>query len=309
MKILGLLSVCRLAESVEVTMEANPGTLDRAKIETFLAAGGNRLSLGLQTHDPRLLELLGRRHTAAEATAAVRMARALGVNQISLDLIYGLPGQTVAGWEETLSYALSLAPDHLSVYSLELHPDTPLATRVAAGQAALPGEEDVAVMLERAMTVLPAAGLRQYEIANFARPGAECRHNLNYWRNGRYLGLGVAAHSYLAGNRRANLTDPDRYLTAVHAGQAPVAFTEEIGPAEDLVETLLLGLRLREGIPLDLFPRRFGRTVEALFGAALIGFVGKHLVALDGERLRLTDSGVVLADYVLRTLVCWRPMI
>ena len=162
-------------------------------------------------------------------------------------------------------------------------------------------------MLELAMTVLPEAGLRQYEIANFARPGAECRHNLNYWRNGRYLGLGAAAHSHLAGNRRANLTDLDRYLTAVGAGQAPVAFTEEIGPAEDLVETLLLGLRLREGIALDLFPRRFGRTVEALFGSALVRLAGDRLIALDGERLRLTGSGVVLADYVLRTLVCTLP--
>jgi len=303
-KILGLLSSCRLAEPVEVTMEANPGTIDQAKIEAFLAAGGNRLSLGLQTHDPMLLELLGRRHTTAEAADAARLARALGVNQISLDLIYGLPGQTVACWEETLSYALSLAPDHLSVYSLELHPGTPLAARVTAEQAVLPDEEEAAAMLEQAMTVLPEAGLRQYEIANFARPGAECRHNLNYWRNGSYLGLGAAAHSHLTGKRRANLADLDRYLTAVDARQVPVAFTEEISPSEDLVETLLLGLRLREGIALDLFPRRFGHTVETLFGAALTGLVGEHLVALDGERLRLTDSGVVLADYVLRTLVC-----
>lgn len=291
----------------EVTMEANPESIDRRKLEAFVASGGNRLSLGLQTHDDRLLRLLGRPHTASGVAEAVRLARAAGIARINLDLIYGLPGQTVSGWEETLAFALALEPDHLSLYALELHPETPLAEAVAEGSLVLPGEEEVAEMLASAMAILPRAGLRRYEIASFARPGAECRHNLNYWRRGRYLGLGAAAHSFLGKERRANHKTPEAYLAALARGEAPVAFAEEVGPAEALIEVIMLGLRLGEGVSLSHLASMSGLPPERLFGKVLDGLSADGLLAVEEGCLRLTDRGVVFADYVLRTLVSALP--
>lgn len=287
---------------LEVTMEANPGTLDRARLEVFAAGGGTRLSLGLQSHDAALLRLLGRIHTAADVTAQVGAARAAGIARINLDLIYGLPGQTVESWRQTLSFALSLAPDHLSLYDLELHENTPLAGEVAAGRLTLPSEEETAAMLSLAMDKLPAAGLYQYEVASFAVPGAESRHNLNYWRLGKYLGLGAAAHSHLGRKRRANLADPAEYVAALARGAAPVAWEEELTDGDELLEAVMLGLRLREGIDLNLLARRFGRAAEIL-GPALPGLCRAGLLTADGGRLRLTEAGIPLADHVLRTLV------
>jgi len=295
-------------DRIEVTLEANPDTLDGAKLAAFVEGGGSRLSLGVQTHEERLLRLLGRRHGVAEVEQAVLLARRMGISQISLDLIYGLPGQTIADWAGTLSFALALAPDHISAYGLELHPGTPLAGEVAAGTLVLPPEEEVAVMLETAMSRLPAAGFRHYEIANFAKPGAECRHNLNYWRHGRYLGLGAAAHSCLAGRRWANIADPCHYLGLLERGKMPIGVEEEIGPGEELIETVMLGLRLiEEGIVLARLEEKLGLAVSSLFGEALGRLIGEHLVCADDGRLRLTSSGVLLADYVVRALICALP--
>ncbi|MGQ9779314.1 MAG: radical SAM family heme chaperone HemW [Bacillota bacterium] len=292
---------------IEVTMEANPESIDRPKLEAFVAGGGNRLSLGLQTHDDRLLARLGRLHTAARTAEVVRLARSAGVARINLDLIYGLPDQSPAHWEETLAFALSLSPDHLSLYALELHPGTLLAAAVEEGRLVLPPEEEVAAMLATAMEVLPRAGLRQYEVASFARPGAECRHNLNYWRRGPYLGLGAAAHSFFGGERWANCRDPDSYLAALARGDSPVAFREKIGPLAELIETVMLGLRLTEGISSSLLFSLTGRAVEELFGEALASLRAEGLVILEGGYLRLTSRGVLFADYVVRRLVGGLP--
>ncbi|MGE5598474.1 MAG: coproporphyrinogen III oxidase, partial [Bacteroidota bacterium] len=167
----------------------------------------------------------------------------------------------------------------------------------------LPPEEETAAMLAAAMERLPAAGLRQYEVASFAKPGAESRHNLNYWRNGIYLGLGAAAHSRIGRRRWANLTDPSAYVAALARGVSPAAWEEELTEEDELLETVMLGLRLREGLDLSLFPRRFGREAETIFGPALRGLCRAGLLRTDGGRLRLTQAGIPLADYVLRTLI------
>ncbi len=301
------LSAGRETGGMEVTMEANPGTLDQAKLDAFVGAGGNRLSLGAQTHDRNLLRLLGRIHTADDTAAAVAMTRAAGIRRISLDLIYGLPGQSPAGWEETIRFALSLDPEHISLYCLEVHAGTPLAARLAAGELDLPGEDDTAGMLAAAMRTLEAAGFRWYEIANFARPGAECRHNLNYWRRGFYLGLGVAAHSFLGGRRWGNLRDLPMYHSALAQGEAPVEFVDEIGPAEEVLEELMLGLRLREGIDRTWFKNRIDQKAAALFDQAREALLAEGLLAAEGARLRLTERGVIMADYVVRSLVAVLP--
>lgn len=292
---------------VETTMEANPGAIDRARLDAFVETGGTRLSLGLQTHDRSLLELLGRRHTLDDAAAAVDLARQAGVGSINLDLIYGLPGQSRESWLQTLSFALSLHPDHVSAYCLELHPNTPLARAVGQGRLRLPEEEETAAMLRAAMTVLPAAGLRQYEVTNFARPGAECAHNMHYWLGGDYLGLGAAAHSHLGNRRWANLTDPASYLAAVFAGRRPVAEEEELGPREKLLETIMLGLRMRDGLALSTLAAQAGRPAAGLFGPALARLRAAGLLTSEQDRLRLTDSGVLLADYVVRELTAAIP--
>lgn len=301
-RVLSLSSRLPRKSGLEVTMEANPGTGDREKLSAFVESGGTRLSVGVQTHDDGLLRLLGRGHTARDAAALVECARSVGVRQINLDLIYGLPGQTVANWTETLAFALSLSPEHLSLYSLELHDDTPLARAVAEGELRLPAEEESLAMLQTAMSMLPAAGLRQYEIASFAADGAECIHNINYWRNGHYLGLGAAAHSHLGARRWANLTDPRAYLAALARGGLPVASEEHLALADELMETVMLGLRLRQGLDLSLLQADYGLAPSALFGEKLGELSGLGLVTVEGGWLRLTDSGVFLADFVLRKL-------
>ena len=288
---------------VEITMEANPGTLDEDKLAAFLAHGGTRLSLGVQSHDDAVLRELGRAHTAEEARSAAVQARKSGVSRINLDLIYGLPGQTLQGWRRTLEFALSLAPDHLSLYSLELHPGTPMAQRVSAGLLTLPDEDLGRGMMESAGEILTADGFLRYELASYARPGAECLHNLNYWRNGSYLGLGAAAHSRWHGKRWFNHADPESYLAAVHQGVRPVHGTETLGAREDLLETVMLGIRLREGLDLEVFPRRFGQTASELFLGGLEALSADGLLETAGTRLRLTEEGVYLADYTLRKLV------
>ncbi len=301
--LMSLLHELPLTKAPEITMEANPESLDPAKLQAFIAGGGNRLSLGVQTHEPRLLAGIGRRGGTSQAARAAAQARAAGVASLSLDLMYGLPGQSVADWEQTLAFALTLAPEHVSAYCLELHPGTDLHARVTAGAVSLPAEEETAAMFQAARTTLDRAGLLRYEVTNHARPGQECQHNLHYWRREEYLGLGAAAHSHVCGKRWGNVPGIGDYLAALQRGERPVAFCEELGPEQKQLECLMLGLRLTPGISQADFAAVFGRSPQEVFGRTLAALVDGRMLALDGGRLRLTDRGALLADRVLRTLV------
>lgn len=207
-----ILDACRAAFDVdpaaEITMEANPGTVDAAYLPALRAAGVNRLSLGVQSFADGELALLGRIHTAAQAVAAYDNARAAGFANVSLDLVYGLPGQTLADWSRSLDRAVALCPDHLSLYALEVHGDTPLGRRIAAGDLPAPDDDLAADMYELAEDRLAVAGFMHYELSNWATGNdAACRHNLTYWRNEPYRGLGAAAHSWIDGERRWNVVD------------------------------------------------------------------------------------------------------
>lgn len=288
---------------IEVTMEANPGTVDEDRFSVLREAGVNRISLGAQAAQERLLSFLGRRHGWRQVEAAVGAARRAGFANISIDLIYGIPGQKLPDWQETLKHAAALGIEHISAYNLKIEPDTPLHRDVTAGYI-MPCDEELEVeMLYYTVDFLCEHGYRHYEISNFARPGFEARHNLIYWQNGEYLGLGPAAHSYINGVRFANKADLRHYQAELAAGRAPVAEEERLTARDRLAEAMFLGLRLMEGIDLGQFAEMYGADPEVLFGESLAKLKKLELISLSGRRLRLTRKGLPLANEVFAEFV------
>jgi len=293
--------ICRLfppAPGAEITVEANPGTVDRDYFRRLKGAGVNRVSLGGQSFDDHLLRAMGRIHSAENIPAAVTAARQAGIHNLNLDLIYGLPGQTLAGWRCSLEAAAALEVAHISAYGLKVEPDTAWGRMAAAGNLNLPDQDLSAAMLEMAMDFLPGAGYGQYEISNFSYPGFHSRHNTLYWENGDYLGLGVAAASHFGPLRRVNQRKVADYLAQVAAGLLPVAEEERLDPDTALAETVFLGLRLLEGIHLEEFHRRWGVDLEQKYGAELSRLTAQGLVETVAGRLRLTRRGLFLGNDV-----------
>ena len=309
-------SAFALSTTAEVTLEANPDDVTDSKLAAYLGYGVNRISIGVQSLDDRLLKLLGRRHSAAQALGAYRQAVGAGFTNVSVDLMYGLPHQSVDDWERTLDGVVDLEPAHVSMYCLTLEGGTPMERWVKEGTLPDPDPDAAADMYEMAEEVLAARGYRHYEISNWARPGFESRHNLTYWRNQAYLGVGPGAHSYLGGHRYSNLRSPRDYIrklgedssTPAHSlgsfgpeaiRSVPVVETlETISPRLEMAETMMMGLRLDEGIEEEGFTRRFGVPPADVFGddieeAAKLGL----LEAIDG-RLRLTARGRLLGNEV-----------
>ncbi len=283
----------------EVATEANPETADDAKLTALREAGFNRISLGAQSFDDAELTLLGRGHTARQTERAVAGARAAGFENLSLDLIYALPGQTVKGWRATLERALALQPEHLSAYGLELAAGTPLAARVEEGEIAPVPEGEHLGMREVTGELCSRAGLQRYEISNYARPGFECRHNLTYWRNEPYLGLGAGAWSYLDGERAMNLRDPDDYCAALERGGDARDYSERLDPDDALLEAVMMGLRMTEGVSLDGLRACYGRErVEGLLARAE-PLAEMGLVEIACDHLRLTATGEPLHSEVV----------
>ncbi len=285
----------RLASDAEVTTEANPESVDAEYLAALVAAGFNRLSLGMQSGVPRVLAVLDRRHTPGRVGDAVAWARAAGFGSVSLDLIYGTPGESAEDWRSSLRAALALAPDHVSAYSLIVEPGTRLAARVRRGE--LPGiDDDVhAAYYLIAEEELAAAGLAWYEVSNWSRPGHECRHNLAYWRSSDWWGIGPGAHSHICGIRWWNVRHPSRYSARLAAGESPAEAREALTPADRRIERVLLELRLTDGIGLDILTpterSRVGQVVADGHGTLI------------ADRLRLTLSGRLLADGIVRDLL------
>jgi oxygen-independent coproporphyrinogen-3 oxidase len=267
-----------LAEGAEVTVECNPDDVTSAMMTTYAAAGVNRVSIGVQSMVPHVLAALGRRHVPAHVAQAVEHARAAGIGAVNLDLIYGGAGESLDDWRASLTGALALGPDHVSAYALTVEPGTPLALDPSRH----PDDDDLADKYELADELLAAAGLGNYEVSNWARPGFECRHNLVYWHQGEYQAFGCAGHSHRDGRRFWNVRTPERYIDLVSRGESPVAAGEQLDRDERRIEGLQLQLRLREGVPRD-----------ALDGDALAG-----LVDLDDDRWVLTRRGRLLANEV-----------
>lgn len=288
----------RFAENAEITLEGNPGTLDREKLRQYRSAGVNRLSLGAQALDDRLLKSIGRIHTAADVAFAVQMAQDSGFNNLNLDLIYALPGQTIDDWHCTLEAAIALQPAHLSAYSLIVEPETPMFDRVARGECTVPDEDACINMQRTANRILAANGYARYEISNYARPNAECRHNLAYWRRQEYLGFGCAAHSMFSGRRFENPRGLDAYLSGARRLNE-----ERLTREDEIEETLMLGTRLCEGVDLEKWAQTFGFRLEERYLQTLGRFERAGLARIANGRLQLTERGMEVQDAIVVALL------
>ncbi|MGO8671850.1 MAG: radical SAM family heme chaperone HemW [Capsulimonadaceae bacterium] len=281
----------------EVTTEANPGTMDVRHLEVLRAAGFNRISFGVQSFDPGLLQTLDRIHTAGEAKQAVRAARDAGFENVSLDLMFALPRQTRAQWVDTLDQAFALETDHISLYSLMVEEGTGFHTLYSKGKLPLPDDDLAAEMFQTAIDSAAQAGYRQYEISNFARPGRECRHNLHYWRNEPYFGFGCGAVAYQGGERRTNIKPPARYAAAIEEGLAPTLSVETSIVDQSMAETMMLGLRLtEEGVDCGRFAARYGADPRQYYREAVERLCTRGLLEVHDNRLRLTPTGVFFAN-------------
>lgn len=287
----------RFAPDCEVTIEANPGTVDAQKLDIYRRCGVNRISFGVQSFDAGLLETLGRIHSPDEAREAVRLARAAGFDNISIDLMYALPGQSMAQWQATLAEAVALPVTHISAYSLIVEPGTEMARRVEAGEV-VPADDDAVNEQQRMANVLLAqGGFERYEISNYARGGLYSRHNMRYWTGGDYLGLGSAAHSLMEGERFENPAS----LTAYLSGQRGIERTRLT--AEDMrTEALMLETRTTRGLDLNRWRARFGEDFEATHARKLARLSAYGLIEIEGGFLRLTEPGLELQDSVVLEL-------
>jgi len=295
-----------VAAGAEVTLEANPGTVSQAGLGGYRAAGVNRLSLGAQSFQPSHLSTLGRDHQAGDTAVATAAARAAGIANVSLDLMFAIPGQSLADWEADLATAVGLEPTHLSAYGLTYEERTPFHAWRARGRLVPVAEDDEAAMAEAAVVLLGRAGYARYEISNFARPGFASRHNTSYWTGADYLGLGAGAHSFnqrpAPGRRWVNERTPAGYLAAVERAASARATEEHLSEAAARAEFCFCGLRMTAGLDVRAFHRRFGTSLEASF-PHLRGLVSDGLVEVAGDRVRLTATGLRFADAVSATFV------
>jgi len=289
----------RLLPDAEITVEANPGTVTAAKARHLRTLHVNRVSLGIQSFSNASLRRLGRLHSAADARSALHLLREAGFANVGIDLIYGIPGQDRKNWEQDLEEAVARRPQHLSLYSLSVEEGTPYAETQRSGQLDLPAEEDVIWMYRHASERLAAAGYEHYEISNWSLPGFRSRHNESCWLMEEYAAAGAGAHGFSltpSPRRTANTVDIAEYIRAQEAGTSPVASETLLSSRDLAAESLMLGLRLRDGISLVSFIRRCGAPPENLFPEGMsLGFRNGWIIR-DGGRVRLTDSGILFSD-------------
>jgi oxygen-independent coproporphyrinogen-3 oxidase len=299
--------ICGIESDAEVTLEANPGTVNPAKLEGMRAAGVNRISFGAQSFNDATLKFLGRIHSAGETRAAVSMAHRAGFERLNLDLIFAVPGQTVADVLFDIESAAALEPDHISAYNLTFEEGTAFFTDLKRGRIKQLATDEQAAMYQAVREEIPRRGYAMYEISNYAIPGHEARHNLTYWRGQTYLGIGAGAHSFardgLGGRRWWNEKLPARYISAIEERGTAEAGAETIGEATAQSEFVFLNLRLRDGFALADFHERFGRNFECIFGRVATPLFNDGLMTLEGGRIKLTDRGVEMADSVFAEFV------
>jgi oxygen-independent coproporphyrinogen III oxidase len=302
-----LIAACRttfeMPGTAEITLETNPETSSRERMERFRAAGVNRISLGVQSFRESELQRLGRRHTADRAIRAIDEARGGGIDNVSLDLMMWLPQQTREDWRQSVETLIAVGPEHASLYLLELYPSSPLKEEMARSGWSLAPDEDAAEMYLRSLERLDRAGYRQYEISNVAHPGRESRHNLKYWQDGEWVGFGCGAHSTIEGARSRNVAGTEDYIARVRAGESPTIERRLLTREERLEDALFTGLRLSEGIDIEDVGRKYGVDVWDRFGTNLAPFVAERLLVREGPRLRLTRDGMLLANEIMAVFV------
>jgi len=301
LKVFHLTSPC--GERTEISLEANPNTVNLEMLKRLRQAGVNRLSLGIQSFSDIMLQSIGRKHSSQDGIRAAAWAREAGFSNISLDLMYALPCQDLATWQDSLDMVAALEPEHLSVYELTVEQGTPFAELKRQGKLALPDEDMALAMFERAQEFLSAQGYEQYEISNYARQGFQCIHNINYWENGSYIGLGSGAVSCFSGVRIKNEEDPVRFIEAVGQDIQPFKEAEILDLSARFRETVIMGLRMTAGVSLARLQERFGTTPEKYFGEDLASLIRDGLLEEHQGRLRLTQRGLPLANRVMACLV------
>lgn len=292
----------KVAPQAEISLECNPATADETKLRTFRKLGINRLSIGVQSFSEAELKLLGRAHDSAQAKACIEDAHTAGFKNINLDLMSGLPHQTLMDWENTLQTALSFAPKHISAYSLIVEPGTPFEKRYADGKD-LPEEDAERKMYARTAEILAQNGLERYEISNYAQPGYESRHNLKYWNCSPYLAAGLGAHGFDGQKRTENVCDLKTYLDFISQNKLPAA-CETVLSKDDLAsECIIMGLRLNEGISLAAFSEKFGYDLYEKHKAKLDMYIRGGFMRKAADRLCFTDSGICVSNSILCELI------
>ena len=287
----------------EITLEANPETVTQARLAAYLEAGINRVSFGVQSFREAELRRLSRLHNAARARSAIAEARAAGFNNISLDLMMWLPEQKISDWLESVDEAIALGPEHLSLYLLEVYPNAPLKEEMARARWSQEPDDEAAAMYMAAFDRLEAAGYRQYEISNVARPARESRHNLKYWTDGEWLGFGCGAHSTRSGVRWKNIAGTEEYVARLGRSASTAIDARRLSNEERLGDALFTGLRLAHGVNLDHILERYGVDVWARFGRDLEPFIADGCLRRDGPRLWLTRRGMLIAHDVMMAFV------
>ena len=303
----GLIDACRdtfaLASGAEVTLETNPETVTPARLEAFLEAGVNRISFGVQSFDDDELRRLGRIHSADRARSAIRDARAAGFRNLSFDLMFWLPGQPLASWLRTVDAAVALAPDHLSLYLLELYANAPLRDAMAREPWSQAPDDEAADMYLAGLERLDAAGFEQYEISNVARPGHASRHNVKYWQGGDWWGFGCGAHSTVAGTRWHNIAATRDFIDRIDAGMDPAQERRVLSPSERMGDALFTGLRLTSGVDRSSFTDRYGVDPWAYYSDDLAAFVDAGFLWEREGRFGLSRAGMLVANEIFVTFV------
>ncbi len=291
-----ILSGLELSDSAEITIEANPETVSYEYLKNLRAAGVNRISMGVQCFDNRVLKLLNRIHTSKQVISAVNQAKKAGFSNISIDLIYGLPAQTFSGWEKTLYSALELDINHISAYGLKIEEGTGFFHNPPAG---LPDDELSARMYLRTIEILEQNGYKHYEISNFARPGFESRHNMAYWKNREYFGFGAGAHGYVDGIRYSNKPGLEDYINNPTEKQAQ----KQLSQTEIIEEAIFLGLRLRNGINPAEFEKKYCVDIQKKFKTVIEKYIAQELMVVNNNSLKLTPEGILVSNSILADLL------
>ena len=287
-----------LENTFEVTVEANPETIGEEQLRTLKESGVNRLSLGIQSLKDEELSSLGRIHTAETALNAYHTARTVGFENIGIDCIFGIPGQSLQSWKDTLKHVVDLGPEHISTYSLTIEPGTQFADGMKTGSISKPSEDLEAAMYEYAIDFLGAQRYEHYEISNFAKPDFRSRHNQLYWDHSPYLGLGPSAHSFIDDRRSERVRDVHEYIERIEQGVSTIEKEEILSKNKLMSEAVFLALRKREGLDMNLFRKKFGIEVQDLYGEKMRKYTDMEMLERKGSFLRLTRKGLMVANTI-----------
>jgi len=287
----------------EISVEVNPGTVDEYYFDKLLKSGVNRLSMGVQSFVDRELISIGRLHTRKQAIDANRSARSAGFTNVNIDLMSGIPGQTVTSWVDSVEAALNLSPDHLSLYQLMVEEGTYVGQLDAKGDLRLPREDDVIEMDDRTKLICEKADFVQYETSNFAKKGYRCRHNINYWENKDYYAAGSASVSFVSGSREKRITDVQAYIDNIFHGTSVIMEKECLDPEASFRETVIMGLRMKRGVSIDNLRSRYGLTPQDYYGTILTSYLDTGMMELTGSHLKITEQGWPFSNRIMAELV------